>query len=143
MLVLYFAISPDAIRYGQTQGTKGAQFWPYTIRFTNVKPAPPTIAGTIFVINNEINTNGENVKNNSTLAYRSCAKLSTNSFNVNPSRPATKPNTSVDMLVTTVKITIQTKNMTYLLARNFVWILELSALSLECVHCIPCQTDKK
>ena len=64
MFAPYFTISPDAIRYGHAQGTNGAQFWPYTIMLINDKVAPPTIAGTIFVINNEMNTNGENVKNN-------------------------------------------------------------------------------
>ena len=87
--------------------------------FTNAKPAPPTIAGTIFVITNDRKTNGENVKNSSTFAKRSWVKLSMNNFKLNPSRPAIKPKTSVDKLVTTVKIKIQTKNMTYLLNKKF------------------------
>lgn len=66
----------------------------------------------------EMNTNGENVKNNKTLANSNCAKLSTNNFKVNPSRPAIKPKMTVDNVVTTVKIKIQTKNMTYLAIKN-------------------------
>ena len=119
MFAPYFTISPDAIRYGHTQGTNGAQFWPYTIKLINDKVAPPTIAGTIFVINNEMNTNGENVKNNKTFAKRSWLKLVIISFKVNPSRPAIKPNISVDKLVTTVNITIHTKNIMYLDIKNF------------------------
>jgi hypothetical protein len=46
-------------------------------------------------------------------------KLSKNRFTLNPSRPAAKPNMSVERLVTTVRITIQTRNMTYLPIRNF------------------------
>ena len=46
-------------------------------------------------------------------------KLFKNRFTLNPSRPAAKPNMSVERLVTTVRITIQTRNMTYLLIRNF------------------------
>ena len=68
MLVAYSVISPDAIKYGHVQGTNGAHFWPYTIKLTNDWPAPPIIAGTMFVISSEMNTNGENVKNNSTFA---------------------------------------------------------------------------
>ena len=71
MFVPYSTISPDAIRYGHTQGTNGAQFWPYTIKFIRDNAAPPTIAGTIFVINRDKNTNGENVKNRRTFPYRS------------------------------------------------------------------------
>ncbi len=70
-------------------------------------------------MNNERNTNGENVKNNKTFAKRSFVKLSMNSFKVNPSRPAAKPKTSVDMLVTMVKIKIHAKNMRYFDSRNF------------------------
>jgi hypothetical protein len=87
--------------------------------FTNVKAAPPTIAGTMFVTNKDTNTNGENVKNNNTFPNRSWPKLSINNFNVNPPRPAIKPNATVDRLVTTVKIKIHAKNMMYLAIRNF------------------------
>ena len=66
-----------------------------------------------------MNTNGENVKNKSTFAKRRFAKLSINSFIVNPLSPARKPKASVDTLVTAVKINTQTKNMMYLEARNF------------------------
>ncbi len=116
---VYPPISPDAIRYGHIHGTNGAQLCPYTIRLTSASATPPTIAGTIFVTNSDMNTKGENVKNKSTFANRSCAKLSANSFKLNPSSPAIKPNTSVDRIVTTVKIIIHTKNMTYLLNMNF------------------------
>ena len=77
----------------------------------------------------EINTNGENVKNRSTFAYRSCAKLSNNRFNVNPSRPATKPKIAVDMVVTTVNIKIQTKNMMYLDNMNLP--LDIGIVSMD------------
>ena len=128
MFAPYFTISPDAIRYGHAQGTNGAQFWPYTIMLINDKVAPPTIAGTIFGINNEMNTNGENVKNNKTFANRSWLKLVIISFKVNPSRPAIKPNISVDKLVTAVNITIHTKNIMYLDIKNF--FLDIGIVSI-------------
>ena len=38
---------------------------------------------------------------------------------LNPSRPAAKPNISVEKLVNIDKITIHTKNIAYLLNKNF------------------------
>jgi hypothetical protein len=58
-----------------------------------------------------MNTNGENFKNNRKFAYGSLAKIPANRFTLNPSRPAAKANMSVERLVTTVRITIQTKNI--------------------------------
>jgi hypothetical protein len=66
---------------------------------TKVKVAPPTIAGTIFVMNNEMNTNGENVKNNRTFANSNSKKLFINNPNVNPLSPATNPNARVDTII--------------------------------------------
>ncbi len=70
-------------------------------------------------MNNEMNTNGENVKNNKIFANSNSAKLFMNNCNVNPVSPAAKPNARVDRLVTTVKIKIQIKNMTYFETKNF------------------------
>ena len=70
-------------------------------------------------MNNEMNTNGENVKNNRIFAKSNSAKLLMNSCNENPLSPAAKPNARVDRLVTTVKIKIQISNMTYLEIKNF------------------------
>ena len=81
--------------------------------------APPIIAGTIFVINSDTNTNGENVKNKRTFAYKSWMKLSIKSFNVKPSKPAINPKISVDMLVMIVNIIIHTRSIRYFEVRNF------------------------
>jgi hypothetical protein len=70
-------------------------------------------------MNNEMNTNGENVKNNRTFANSNSKKLFINNPNVNPLSPATNPNARVDRLVTTVKIKIQIRNITYLEIKNF------------------------
>jgi hypothetical protein len=70
-------------------------------------------------MNKEMNTNGENVRNNRIFAKSNSAKLFMNSCNVKPVSPATKPNARVDKLVTTVKIKIQIRNMRYLEIKNF------------------------
>ena len=86
----------------------------------NVRTAPPIIAGIMLVIFSDMNTNGENVRNNSKLQYNNSLKLLIITFTINPVAPAIYPNNIAEILDTSVMISIHTRNIRYLLSINVV-----------------------